>query len=373
MKTQHTIAPGTTAIGVALGLLLTTGLIGCQTSTNSPTAGSPTTTTETTAPAAGERITLTGAGASFPAPLYQRWFAEYNRANPNTQISYQSVGSGAGVNQFLAGTVDFGATDAPLTQEERQQYQAKYKGEPVQIPMTGGAVVFAYNLGNQAQNLQLSRQAYCGIVTGEIKSWNDPQIASANPGVTLPDTPITFVHRADGSGTTFIFTNHIAAACPNWKAGVGKSIAWPVGTGAKGNEGVTAQIQQTQGAIGYTEYSYAKNNNLSFATLQNQAGQYIAPSPESAARVLEGQQIPADFALEIPDPQGQQAYPIVGLTWLLLYNNYSDPQKAAALQNFVKWALNDGDKYALELGYLPLTEEVAQRVVTTVDQQVAQR
>uniref|UniRef100_B8HNN7 Phosphate-binding protein n=1 Tax=Cyanothece sp. (strain PCC 7425 / ATCC 29141) TaxID=395961 RepID=B8HNN7_CYAP4 len=353
-------------LGVA-GVTLIAGLFSCQTQNNPPAAVSPAPTAES------GKVSLTGAGASFPAPLYQRWSSAYNETNPNVQISYQSVGSGAGVNQFLAGTVDFGATDAPLTDKERQQYQTQYNGEPVQIPMTGGAVVFAYNLGGDVKNLRLSRQAYCGIVTGELTNWNDPQIAQDNPGANLPNSPINFVHRSDGSGTTFIFTNHIAAACPNWKAGVGKSVSWPTGAGAKGNEGVTAQIQQTQGAIGYIEYSYAVNNNLNFATLENRSGQFVAPSPETAARVLEGQQIPADFALEVPDPTDQQAYPIVGLTWLLLYHSYADPQKAVALQNFVKWALNEGDKYAVELGYLPLTNEVAQRVVTTVDQQIAQR
>lgn len=351
----------------AAGVTLSTGLFACQPAATPPTAESPAPATRT------GRVTVTGAGASFPAPLYQRWFSEYRNVDPNAQISYQSVGSGAGVNQFLAGTVDFGATDAPLTDKERQQYQTKYNGEPVQIPMTGGAVVFAYNLGGDVKNLRLSRQAYCGIVTGEITNWNDPQIAKDNPGANLPNSPINFVHRSDGSGTTFIFTNHIAAACSSWKAGVGKSVSWPTGTGGKGNEGVTAQIQQTQGAIGYIEYSYAVNSNLNFATLENQSGQFVAPSPETAARVLEGQQIPADFALEVPDPTDQQAYPIVGLTWLLLYDSYEDPQKAAALQNFVKWALNEGDQYAVELGYLPLTNEVAQRVVTTVEQQIARR
>jgi phosphate transport system substrate-binding protein len=348
-----------TALLLVSGLVLTSGLAACQTQTNSPTAGN--------------RITLMGAGASFPAPLYVRWFSEYNKANPTIQVSYQSVGSGAGVDDFLAGIVDFGATDAPLTPAERKRYAAKYQGDPVQIPMTGGAIVLAYHLGNAVPNLRLSRKAYCGIVTGAIKSWNDPQIASANPGVSLPSTPITFVHRAEGSGTTYVFTNHIAKACPSWKAGVGKSVAWPAGTGAKGNEGVTAQIVQTRGAIGYTEYYYAKNNKLSSATLENKAGQYIAPSPESAAKVFEGQKLPADFALVIADPTGQQAYPIVGLTWLLLYNQYSQPQKAKTLQNLVKWALNEGDKYAVDLGYLPLTDDVAQRVITAVDQEIAGR
>lgn len=351
--------------------VLATGLFSCQPQT--------TTTQTSTPPREGEAVNettpvrLVGAGASFPNPLYQRWASEYNKLHPNVQISYQSVGSGAGVKQYLARTVDFGASDAPLTQEERQKFTSQYKNEPIQVPMTGGAVVFAYNLGGNVENLRLSRDAYCGIVTGEITSWNDPRITQENAGVNLPNTPIAFVHRSDGSGTNFIFTNHLTNACPNWKAGAGKSVAWPVGTGAKGNEGITAQIQQTQGSIGYVEYSYANENKLNMATLENKSGQYIQPTPEAASRALEGQKVPQDFALLIPDPTAAQSYPIVGLTWLLLYNNYDNPQKAAALKNFVNWALVNGDKYAVELGYLPLSDEVAQRVESTVNQQIAAR
>lgn len=360
-KTTHLIS----AIS---GAALATGLASCQPQTaTAPPSGATTAQT----PDVG-RLSMNGAGASFPKPLYVRWFAEYNQRNPNIQISYDSIGSGAGVKQYLAKTVDFAASDAPLTKEERQQFQAKYNNEPIQVPMTGGAVVFAYSLEG-VEDLRLSREAYCGIVNGEIKTWNDPRIAQANPGVTLPDRPVTFVHRSDGSGTTFIFTNHIDEACPNWQKGSGKSISWPVGVGGKGNEGVTALIQQTPGSIGYTEYSYANETGVDMATLENKSGQYIKPSPESAARALEGQEIPADFALEIPDPTGQDAYPIVGLTWLLLYNNYENPAKAAALENFVTWALTEGDQFAKELGYLPLTDEVAQRVQSTVNQKLAAR
>jgi phosphate transport system substrate-binding protein len=253
-----------------------------------------------------------------------------------------------------------------LTEEERGKY-SKDLGQPIQIPMTGGAVVFAYNLDG-VDNLQLSREAYCGIAAGTVKTWNDPLIAKNNEGAKLPDTPITFVHRSDGSGTTFIFTSHLEAACPNWKAGSGKSVEWPTGTGAKGNEGVTAQVQQTQGAVGYTEYSYAKENNLKTATLQNKAGQFIAPSPEASSAAFAGITLPEDFALTVPDPEAKEAYPINGLTWLLLYGQYGDQAKADALKNFVKWAVSDeGDKYADQLGYLPIPDEVADRVVAQLD------
>lgn len=332
---------------------------------SAPPADSGTTTAQT------QSVALSGAGASFPAPLYQRWFSEYNQQNPETQISYQSVGSGAGVQQYLAGTVDFGASDAPLTEEERQQFQAKYNAEPIQVPMTGGAVVFAYNLGGDVENLKLSREAYCGIVTGDITNWNDPQITAENPGVNLPNQKINFVHRSDGSGTTFIFTNHLAEVCPNWSAGAAKTISWPTGSGSKGNEGITAQVQQTPGSIGYVEYAYANENDLNMAVLENQAGQYVEPGPDTAALALEGQQVPSDFALEIPNPTAEGAYPIVGLTWLLFYNDYQDATKAAALQNFVSWALDNGDQTAQELGYLPLSNDLAQRVETTIGQELA--
>jgi phosphate transport system substrate-binding protein len=349
---------------IALGALAT-GLAACQPQT--PTATAPETAAAPgTSPPAGGTIRITGAGASFPAPLYQRWFAEYNRQNPNVQINYQSVGSGAGINQFLAQTVDFGATDAPLTAEERQKFPAN-RGQPIQLPLTGGALVFAYNLPG-VDNLRLSRQAYCGIAQGSITTWNDPQIAQQNPGVNLPATPISFIHRSDGSGTTFIFTNHLQAACSQWPAGAGKTVAWPTGLGAKGNEGVTAQVQQTQGAIGYVEYAYARENNLTTAVIENRAGNYIEPAPGSAARAIEGTDVPEDFALLIPDPPGQEAYPIIGLTWMLLYEQYDNPAKAEALKNVIRWALsNEGNKFTEELGYLPLPDDLSQRVIASLD------
>ena len=317
----------------------------------------------------GLDVSLSGAGASFPAPLYQRWFSEYNQQNPGVQISYQSVGSGAGVEQYLQGTVDFGATDAPLTDEERATFESTYGQAPIQVPMTAGSVVFAYNLPG-IDSLELSREDYCGIVNGEITTWNDPAIAEANPGVDLPDIPITWIHRSDGSGTTFLFTNHIATACPNWQGGAAKTVEWPTGIGAKGNEGIAAQVSQTEGGIGYVEYAYAKENGISAAAIENASGNIIEPSPEAASLVFEGETIPEDFALTVPDPANPEAYPIAGLTWLLLYPEYEDPNKAQALQNTIDWALNSGDEYATELGYIPLPPEVEERVVQTVQQEV---
>ena len=318
---------------------------------------------------AGMEASLSGAGASFPAPLYQRWFSEYNQQNPGVEISYQSVGSGAGVDQYLQGTVDFGASDKPLSEEERATFESTYGAAPIQVPMTAGSVVFAYNLPG-VDNLELPRETYCGIVNGDITEWNDPAIAQANPDAQLPEIPISWIHRSDGSGTTFLFTNHIQAACPNWQGGADKTVEWPTGIGAKGNEGITAQVAQTEGGIGYVEYAYAKQNGISAAAIENQSGNIIAPSTEAASLVFEGETIPEDFALTVPDPANPEAYPIAGLTWLLLYPEYNDPTTAQALQNVVDWALTSGDEYATELGYIPLPQDVEERVVQTVESEV---
>jgi phosphate transport system substrate-binding protein len=340
---------------------LTVSLTACGGGTSTPTAP----TAATPGAPAGGSLAIKGAGATAPYPLYQKWFAEYAKVNPAATIGYESVGSGAGVKQFIAETVDFGATDSALKDDEKSQVPAK-RGKAVQIPSTGLFVVFAYNLDG-VDGLKLSRESFCGIVDGSIKTWNDPKIAKDNSGVNLPADPITFVHRSDGSGTTSIFTQHIEKACPNWKAGSGKSVEWPTGSGAKGNEGVTAQIQQNKGTIGYTEFSYAKENGLKMASIQNKAGEFVTPSPDAAAKALSGVTIPDDFAVSIPDPEAKDAYPIVSLTWLLLYENYTDAAKADALKNFVKWAMKDGKMAVTELGYIPLPEELATKAVAALD------
>ncbi|PSB25673.1 phosphate ABC transporter substrate-binding protein PstS [Stenomitos frigidus] len=350
----------------ASAIALVTGLAACapQTTTNTPPSEN-TSASPAASSAAGGTVSISGAGATAPNPLYQRWFQEYNKINPNVQISYDSVGSGAGVKRYLDQTVDFGATDSALKADEKAKLAAD-RGKPVQVPTTGLFVVFAYNLDG-VTDLKLSRSTFCGIVDGSIKTWNDPKLAKDNAGAKLPATPVTFVHRSDGSGTTSIFTHHIEKACPNWKAGAGKTVEWPVGTGAKGNEGVTAQIQQTKGAIGYTEYSYAKENKLAMASVQNKSGAFITPAPEAAAKALEGAKIPDDFALKVPDPEQKDAYPIVSLTWVLLYENPKDPAKAKAFNEFLKWSLKDGKQYATELGYIPLPEDLSTKVTTAVD------
>jgi len=235
--------------------------------------------------------------------------------------------------------------------------------------MVGGSVEFAYNLEG-VDNLELPREAYCGIVTGDITSWNDPILTEANPDIDLPDQEINWVHRSDGSGTTFIFTNHIDSACPDWEAGAAKSVDWPAGTGGKGNEGVTAQVDQTDGAIGYVEYAYANENDIPMAALENASGNLIEPTPEAAARVFEGAEIPEDFALLVPDPEGEEAYPIAGLTWLLVYPEYDDPEVADAIEQVISWSLENGDDAAIELGYVPLAEDVAEEVIATMDEEV---
>ena len=348
-------------VGIAIGLAACSP----QTPTATPGAAKPEASTAAPANAGGQTIALSGAGATAPNPLYQAWFAAYNKKNPNVQISYQSVGSGAGVKQFIAQTVDFGASDSPLKADEREKYPAA-AGKPVQVASTGLFLVFAYNLDG-VKDLKLTREVYCGIVDGSIKKWNDEKLKKDNPSVTLPDADISFVHRSDGSGTTAVFTKHLVKACPNWKAGADKSVEWPTGTGAKGNEGVTAQIQQTKGAIGYTEYSAAKTGNLAMAALQNKAGTFVAPSPESAAKSLEGAKVPEDFALAIPDPEGKDAYPIVSLTWLLFYGTPKDAAKNDALKTFMKWALTEGKPLATDLGYIPLPEDVVAKVNAALD------
>ena len=314
-------------------------------------------------------VGLVGAGASFPAPLYQRWFADLTKEYPKVRINYQSVGSGAGVEQFTAGTVDFGASDTAMKDEEIQKV-GDAKGGVLLLPMTAGSVVLAYNLPEVTGELKLPRQVYADILLGKIKTWNDPAIAKANPGVQLPNQNITVVHRSDGSGTTAVFTKHLSAINPEWKSkvGDGKTVQWPTGVGAKGNEGVTAQIQQTKGAIGYVEYGYAKNNNLKFASLENKAGKFVAPGDESASKTLESVQLPENLRAFITDPEGPDSYPIVTYTWLLVHKKYPDADKAKAIEAMVEYGLTEGQKVAPSLGYVPLPKSVVEKVTAAADQ-----
>ncbi len=301
---------------------------------------------------------LSGAGASFPAPLYQRWGVEYNKVNPGVQVNYQSVGSGAGVKNFTAGIVDFGASDAAMSDAEI----AKVANGVVMIPATAGEVVYAYNLPG-VKSLNLPREAMAGIYLGTITKWNDPVIAKANEGVTLPDLPIQVASRSDGSGTTYIFTQHLSAISKEFadKIGTDKSVTFPVGVGGKGNDGVTALIKQSPGAIGYVEYGYAKLNGLAMANLENKAGKFIAPGGESGAATLANVVMPENLRVWPVDPEGAGDYPIASFTWLLLYKKYDDAAKLKALKDFVTYGLTTGQGFADELGYIPLPAPVVDK------------
>lgn len=348
----------------ASSIALVIGLASCQ----PPPASSPP-SSDSSAPkaasspaAGGSTISLHGAGGTFPAPLYQRWFQEYNKLHPEVQVTYDGVGSGAGIKQFTAGVVDFGASDVAMKDEEIAKVP-KDKGA-VLLPMTAGSIVLSYNLPNVKTGLKLSREVYSNIFLGKITKWNDPKLVALNPGVTLPDLPITVVHRSDGSGTTGVFTLHLSAINPTWKSGPGHgtTVEWPTGSGGKGNDGVTAQIQQTQGAIGYVEYGYAIQNKLLMATLENKAGSYVIPTLEDGAAALTQVKLPDNLRAFIADPDGKESYPIVTYTWVLAYKNLGDPTKAKTLKDVLKWSLTDGQQFSKDLGYIPLPKAVAERV-----------
>jgi phosphate transport system substrate-binding protein len=310
-------------------------------------------------------VELHGAGASFPFPLYDRWFKDYAAAHPNARVDYQSVGSGAGVTQFTNATVDFGASDAAMTDEEISKIPRGVQ----MIPLTAGSIVLAYNLPDVTVPLKLSRKAYADIFLGTITKWNDPALVAANPGVVLPAVNISVVHRADSSGTTFVFTQHLSAISPGWQQGPGVSRApnWPAGIGAKGNEGVTSSIQQTVGAIGYVEFGYAKQSGLKMAALENKAGAYVAATTASGQAALAGASLPENLRLFMPDPDGADAYPIVTYTWLLAYRQYDKPGVAAALKDVVRYSLDAGQKVSEEMGYIPLPASVVAADLKALD------
>ncbi len=315
---------------------------------------------------AANALDLNGAGATFPEPLYTKWFFEYNKKNPNVKINYQAIGSGGGINQITKKTVDFGASDAAMTDEELSKAPSKI----LMLPMTAGAVVITYNVPGVSSALKFDRETLAKIYRGRIVKWNDPKIAKDNPGVKLPDQSISVVRRADGSGTSFIFTNHLSAISPEWKrdVGSGKTVKWPIGIGAKGNDGVAAQVQQTPGSIGYIEYAYALSNKLPVATLQNLEGKFVSPSVDSISAALEGTKYPENLRAFIADPDGAASYPIVGLTWLLVYEKMDDSAKAAELTKFIDWALTDGQQYAKPLQYAPLPASLVKLVKQSVSQ-----
>jgi phosphate transport system substrate-binding protein len=308
-------------------------------------------------------VELQGAGASFPAPLYTKWFKDYGAAHPDVQVNYQSIGSGGGVKSFMDRTVDFAASDAAMKPED----MAKVAGGVQLVPMTAGAIVLAYNLPD-LPSLRLSREAYTGIFLGKVKKWNDPAIAKENPGVKLPDQPINVVVRADGSGTTFVFSKHLSAVSPEFEKTVGVNTLpnWPAGTKSKGNEGVTASIMTTPGSIGYVEYGYAHSQNLHTATLENKSGNYVAASTDSAKAALASAQLPPDFIVWVSDPDAKDAYPIVTFTWMLLYKKYDSKEKLDALKSVVTYGLTEGQKDSEALGYVPLPDSVSSKAEAAV-------
>jgi phosphate transport system substrate-binding protein len=312
---------------------------------------------------ASAQMMINGAGATFPYPIYSKWFDEYAKVDPSVRFNYQSIGSGGGQKQIMAQTVDFGASDGPMTDENLAKAPAKI----LHIPTVAGADVVAYNLpGSPA--LKLDADTIAGIFLGHITKWNDPKIAALNPGTKLPDNDILVVHRSDGSGTTYIWTDYLSKISPEWKTKVGTntSVNWPTGVGGKGNEGVAGQIKQTPGALGYVELIYAVQNKIPYADVKNSAGKFVKPSLESITAAMATAQIPDDFRFSITNAPGPDAYPVAGATWLLVYEQQKDPAKGKKLVEFLRWAAKDGEKMATDLQYAPLPDSLQQRVLTRI-------
>jgi phosphate transport system substrate-binding protein len=301
---------------------------------------------------------ITGAGATFPTPVYQKWFNEYQKAHSGVQINYQSIGSGGGIQQLTAGTVDFGASDMPMTDEQI----SKLKVKPLHFPTVLGADVPVYNLPAVSQELKFSGPTLAGIFLGTITKWNDKALAAENPGVKLPNDDIFVVHRSDGSGTTFVWTDYLSKVSPEWKSKVGAntSVSWPTGLGGKGNEGVTGTVKQTPNAIGYVELIFAVQNKLPYGAVKNAAGNYVKASLDSVSEAAAGavKNMPDDFRVSITNAPGKNAYPISSFTWLLVPTQIPDASKASAIKAFLQWMLADGQKIAPTLDYAPLPKEV---------------
>ncbi len=345
-----------------LSLCLAFGLLalGCSNS-GSPEGGAlPGAKPSATAETAGA-ITLTGAGATFPNPLYTKWISEYGKAHGDVKLDYQPIGSGGGIRQITERTVDFGATDAPMSDEQQQKALGI-----VHIPTCLGAVVLTYNIDGISSGLKITPEVAAGMFLGKIKTWDDPAIKKENPDLKLPSKPIATVHRSDGSGTTKIFVDYLSAVSPDWKSGpgTGTSVNWPGGLGAKGNDGVTAQVKGTPGALGYVELAFAVENKLAFAAMKNRAGKFVLPSLESttAAGASAAAKMPDDLRISIVDAEGDDAYPISGFTYILLYTEQKDAAKGKAIVDFLKWAVHDGQKLTAALNYAALPAPVVQKV-----------
>ena len=316
--------------------------------------------------AAQAETLVNGAGATFPYPLYAKWFSEYAKVNSAVKFNYQSIGSGGGIKQITARTVDFGASDKALSDAELKAAP----GELLHIPTVMGAVVVTYNIPGVTKGLRLTPETLSNIYLGKITKWNDPKLTKDNPKVVLPNAPIVVVHRTDGSGTTSIFTNYLSKVSPEWQkaVGTGTSVRWPVGLGGKGNEGVAGQIKNTKYSIGYVELAYATENKLAFADLKNKAGQFVTPSIASTSAAAAGaaKSMPKDYRVDLVNQPGKNAYPIAGFTWLLVYKNQADKVKGKALVDFLRWELAKGQKMAPALLYAPLPANVNAMVVKTI-------
>lgn len=354
---------GSKAMRLLIALVLSGALVGCS-------ASSGGTKPKPVVPAGG--VLLQGAGATFPSVLYQKWFANYQKEHPTTVISYDAVGSGEGIHRFLGkgikdeDRVDFGASDAAMRDED----MAKVPTGAVLLPVTAGEVGLAYNLPDLHTDLKLSRQAYSGIFLGQIKNWDDPRIARTNPGVKLPHLTITTVVRQDGSGTTFAFTKHLDAISDTFRSQFGPAtlINWPGNAmRASGNEGVAGRIKQSLGSIGYVGREFARKVGLPMAWLENREGRFVAPTEKAGTAALADAELPDNLRAYVPDPAGADSYPIVTLTWVLLYQRNPDAEKAKALHALFRWCLTDGQKYARELGYLPLPPNVAMKSLARLD------
>ena len=314
------------------------------------------------------QTTLNGAGATFPYPMYSKWFSKYHDAHPDIQFNYQSIGSGGGIRQVLAGTVDFGASDGPMTDEQLAQAKIKI----LHVPTVLGAVVPAYNVSGVSGEIKFTPDVLAGIFLGKITNWNDKAIASTNPGVSFPkDEPIVVIHRSDGSGTTFIFTDYLSKVSSDWQSQVGKatSVKWPVGLGGKGNEGVAGLIRQMKGSIGYIELIYAVQNNITYGSVKNAAGDFVKASLASVtAAAASVKSMPADFRVSITNAPGKDAYPISSFTWLLIPVQSKDAAKGKMIADFLSWMVNDGQKMTADLSYAPLPDSVVTKVKDEIKQ-----
>ena len=318
------------------------------------------------AASSGGVVQINGAGATFPNPIYSKWFSEYHKLHPNVEINYQSLGSGAGIRQLVSRTVFFGASDQPMRDEQLKSAPGKI----LHFPTVLGAVVPVYNIPGISQELKFTGPLVADIILGKVKKWNDPAITKHNAGIKLPNTDIVVVHRSEGSGTTFIFADYLAKVSPEFKSkvGVDSALKWPTGVGGKGNEGVSGLVRQTPGSIGYVELIYALQNKIPYGSVQNSAGTFVRASVESVTAAAATAQVPADFRVSITNAPGADAYPISSFTWLLLYEEPSDKALGKIMVDFVRWAIGDGQKFAAELGYAPLPRNVVEMELKAIDQ-----